>query len=101
MNNNIVKCPVCGSTNVLPYEEENKKNHNTTFFIILLSALIIVFTYLTLTILAYLSYPILVLGSIAFISYFLKSKEKKSKLKKSKKKEYICLDCNSSFEIKI
>lgn len=96
-------CPHCRSLNVLPFEEEGRDQANHTFVIILLSAFALLAAYFIFLMFSYINYPVMIILFIIFISIVLRQREKKEPKRKKPEveKEFICLDCNSTFPLKV
>jgi Flp pilus assembly protein TadB len=96
-------CPHCRSLNILPFEEEGRGQGDQTFVVIFLSAFALLAAYFVFLMFSYINYPLMVILFIIFISIVLRQKEKResSRKKKEVEKEFICLDCNATFPLKI
>lgn len=90
-------CPNCQSDNVLPFEEDGSASGDDTFTIIILSALAVIGGYILFVISAYLFFPFVVFLGIGISARLVSKKEDRKKPKKKKKRDYICLDCNHTF----
>jgi len=101
MENREKHCPFCGSNNILPFEDENSYKKDHTFLVIILSALILIGSYFIFVISSYLYFPAVIIILIIISTTILNKREKDrgKKIKKIKKEDYICIDCNSTFKL--
>lgn len=90
-------CPVCGSSNVAPAEKEFKSDYPLSVALIVVIAFFLLA--LALFFLLQLHPVILILVSVAVVSWFLKSQL--SSPSSPKKIDFICLECDHRFQLQV
>lgn len=96
----IPDCILCGSDNVLPFEDDSPAQSDTTLFLVILSAVLVIMGYILFVISSYLFFPLVVFVAI-IVTTRLINKQYVDQAKKALlavPKDYICLDCNGFFK---
>ncbi len=92
-------CILCGSDNVLPFEDDTPA-HSETLFLSILTAILIILGYILFMISSYIFFPLVVFAGIIVVTRWINkyNKEKARKASILEIKEYVCLDCNGFFK---
>ncbi len=93
-------CPYCGSDNTLPFEEDNETNNDLSVPMVIFTGLMVITIYLVFVVASYIFFPLIVLLAIIVSTRLIKKYDKKPKKNISQiTRNYVCLSCNSNFNI--
>jgi len=92
-----LRCPRCGSTNILPFEDDGIEPHNHPVWIGIAAGILLIGGYFLFMIISYLTFPLIVIAGILISSKFINLRFLKKPADPQKSREYICLDCSQNF----
>ncbi len=94
-----MKCPHCGSDDVLPFEDESSHKSETSFSTVLIVAVVIVLGYITLIVTSYIFYQLAIMGALILIAWQI-NRYKGTKRKRHDRSaiDYMCVDCGKFFK---
>ena len=90
-------CPNCGSDDILPFESEDDYKDDYSLTIIFLAALLVTGAYFLFVVSSYIYFPFVLFIFIIAAAKMVNRREKQRKKQQDRKRDYICLECSSSF----
>lgn len=99
MNEPTPRCPACGSSATLPFENKEASSADESFTEIILTVFIFFLSLFLVFLLFLLSRASLPFAMIMILAGFLFWRRKKEKRRKKKRPEhaFVCLDCSRNF----
>ncbi|MCJ7524501.1 MAG: hypothetical protein MUP71_04655 [Candidatus Aminicenantes bacterium] len=99
MNQPPPRCPACGSSATLPFENEEASSANESFAEIMLTVFVFFLSLFLVFLLFLLSRASLPFAMILILAVFLFWRRKKEKHREAKRQAhaFVCLDCSRNF----